>query len=395
MNSTETSKKLVIITSRFPFPLEKGDKLRAYYQLRDLSKTWEIHLIALSDVEVSDSDKAEVAPFCSSMHIYPISKWMGYLRVVLGLFGHRPFQTYYFKKWTYQRRVRQLLHEIQPDHILAQLIRTTEYVKDYHACNKTLDYMDILSAGVQKRISLAPRLLQPIYESEWKRLQKYEHVIYDYFEHHTIISSHDRDQLMHPQKNEVLVLPNGVDSYFLDFDNSSINKEFDICFIGNLSYPPNVEAVKFIALQLVPELKKRGLNLRILVSGANPSDEVLAFKDIITITGWVDDIRTSYAKSKVFIAPMFIGTGLQNKILEALALGLPCITTPLAYKAFEQAQGIIQVASDAVEFADEIMAQLKNHDDPNMQSERKMFIQTHYNWEQINANLNGLMGSKK
>lgn len=391
MNSTKTSKKLVFITSRFPFPIEKGDKLRAFYQLRDLSESWEIHLIALSDVEVTQTHREAIEPFCKNIHILKISKWMGYLRVLLGLFGQRPFQVYYFKKWSYQRKVKKLLHEIQPDHIFAQLIRTTEYVKDYHACPKTLDYMDILSAGVQKRIALAPKILQPIFDAEWRRLLKYEHIVFDYFEKHTIISEQDREQLMHSEKQRVVVLPNGVDDHFLNFETTQIEKDFDLCFVGNLSYAPNVEAVKFIANELVPALKKEGLDLRILVSGANPTTEVLAFKNQLTITGWVDDIRMSYARSKVFIAPMFIGTGLQNKILEALALGLPCITTPLAHKAFNGQSDVISVASDAQEFAREIRKQLESYKYASKIEDRQNFVKTYYDWREINAKLNELM----
>lgn len=391
MNSTTASKKLVFITSRFPFPIEKGDKLRAFYQLRDLSTSWEIHLISLSDVEVTEAHKSVVAPFCASIHVLRISKWMGFLRVFFGLFGQRPFQTYYFKTWRHKRTVNRLLKEIQPDHIFAQLIRTTEYVKNYHACPKTLDYMDILSLGVQRRIELAPKMLRPIYESEWRRLLKYEHIVFDYFEKHTIISAQDRDQLMHPDKDKVHIVPNGVDDHFLNYETTRISKIYDVCFVGNLSYPPNVEAVKFIANELVPELARRGVNLKILISGANPTSEVLSFSDKITITGWVDDIRESYAKSKVFIAPMFIGTGLQNKLLEALALGLPCVTTPLAQKPLNCDEEIVSIAENAHVFADAILNHLTDHDNPQKRESRKSFVERNFDWKQINKQLGNLM----
>lgn len=391
MNSTKTSKKLVFITSRFPFPIEKGDKLRAFYQLRDLSKDWEIHLISLSDVDVTEAHKMQVASFCASIHVLRISKWLGFLRVFFGLFGQRPFQTYYFKTWRHKRTVNRLLQEIQPDHIFAQLIRTTEYVKNYHACPKTLDYMDILSLGVQRRIELAPKMLRPIYESEWRRLLKYEHIVFDYFEKHTIISAQDRDQLMHPDKDKVHIVPNGVDDHFLSYETTGISKIYDVCFVGNLSYPPNVEAVKFIANALVPELARRGVNLKILVSGANPTSEVLSFSDKITITGWVDDIRESYAKSKVFIAPMFIGTGLQNKLLEALALGLPCVTTPLAHKPLNCDEEIVSIAENAQVFADTILNHLSDHDNAQKREARKSFVERNFDWKQINKLLGNLM----
>lgn len=395
MNSTRTSRKLVFITSRFPFPIEKGDKLRAYYQLRDLSQYWDIHLIAMSDVPVTDDHKAAVAPYCTSMHIFRLSPWMSYLRVLFGFLGHRPFQTYYFNRWYYRIRVQRLLEELKPDHIFAQLIRTTEYVKNYHACPKTLDYMDVLSAGVQKRMPLAPRILRPFYESEWRRLLRYEHVIYDYFEHHTIISDQDRNQIPHADKLDITVVPNGVDEYFLNYDVSAQEPEYDICFVGNLSYAPNVEAVKFIGNALIPEFARRGQKVNILISGANPSSELQIFQDTMTITGWVEDIRSSYARCKVFIAPMFIGTGLQNKLLEALALGLPCVSTPLAQKPLNCGQEIVATAENASEFVDQINVQLASWQNKEKRKMRQDFVRSNFNWPSVNAKLSDLLGSKK
>jgi glycosyltransferase involved in cell wall biosynthesis len=251
--------------------------------------------------------------------------------------------------------------------------------------------MDILSAGVQRRIELAPRMLRPIYESEWRRLLKYEHLIFDYFENHAIISVQDREQLMHPQKQKVHVLPNGVDEHFLNYENPGLCKDYDLCFVGNLSYAPNIEAVKFIVTELLPEFERRGVQFSVLVSGANPSAEVLRFSDLITITGWVDDIRESYARSKVFVAPMFIGTGLQNKLLEALALGLPCVTTPLAHKPLNCDEEIVAKAENSEEFATIILSLLADYDNLKKREMRKLFVQKNFDWKTINTTLNDVM----
>ena len=258
------SKKLVYITSRFPFPIEKGDKLRAYYQLRDLSKDWEIHLISISDIPVSDEHLEAIRPFCAKIHVLRINKWMGYLRALWGLFGRRPIQTYYFTSWKHKTRVKNLLKEIQPDHIFAQLIRSTEYVKNYHSCPKTLDYMDALSECVLKRIPLAPWSVRWVFKSEWRKLMLYENVIFEYFENHLIISAQDRAQMTHPKRDAIHVLPNGVNENFLNYTSTS-EPEFDICFVGNLSYPPNIEAVKFIVQEILPTASAKGEKLKCLI----------------------------------------------------------------------------------------------------------------------------------
>jgi polysaccharide biosynthesis protein PslH len=384
------SKKLVFITSRFPYPIEKGDKLRAYYQLRDLSKDWQIYLISVSDVAVSAEDLASVQPFCKEIHILRISKWMGYLRAIWGLFGRRPIQTYYFTSWKHKARVKSLLKEIQPDHIFAQLIRSTEYVKNYHSCSKTLDYMDALSEGVQKRISLTPFWLRWVFKNEWRKLMVYENVIFEYFENHLIISEQDRAQMTHPKRNDIYILPNGVNENFLNNQNPS-TPEYDICFVGNLSYPPNIEAVKFIVQEILPAAAAEGLHLKCLISGASAGPQIMQFQNQVTITGWVDDIRQSYTNAKIFVAPMFIGTGLQNKLLEAMALGVPCITTDLAHRAVGCDTETISLANNSAEFVKEIKHLLDEETSAKQAEKAKLFVSEGFNWKAINGKLSELM----
>lgn len=384
------SKKLVFITSRFPFPIEKGDKLRAYYQLRDLSKDWEIHLISISDIPVSDEHLEAIRPFCAKIHVLRINKWMGYLRAFWGLFGRRPIQTYYFTSWKHKTRVKNLLKEIQPDHIFAQLIRSTEYVKNYHSCSKTLDYMDALSEGVQKRIPLAPWSVRWVFKSEWRKLMLYENVIFEYFENHLIISAQDRAQMTHPKRDAIHVLPNGVNENFLNYTSTS-EPEFDICFVGNLSYPPNIEAVKFIVQEILPTASAQGVKLKCLISGANAGPQIMQFQNQVSITGWVDDIRRSYTNAKIFVAPMFIGTGLQNKLLEAMALGVPCITTDLAHRAVGCDAETISLANNNEEFVTEIKRLLEKEARAEQAEKAKIFVSEGFNWHAINARLSELM----
>jgi len=391
LNSTKVSKRLVFISSRFPYPIEKGDKLRAYYQLKDLSKDWEIHLISLSDRHVEEKDLAAIKPFCKEMHVLRISKWLGYLRVFFGLFGSRPLQTYYFTTLLHKIKVNRILKNTKPDHIFAQLIRTTEYVKNYHNCPKTLDYMDALSAGVQMRISLSPLIVRWLFTLEWRRLRHYENVIFEYFEKHIIIASQDREQLIHPKRHSIHVFPNGVNESFLNYNASEQIKIFDLCFVGNLSYQPNIEAVKYLVNDILPALEKRGKKLSVLISGANPTSAVKQFQNKVTLTGWVDDIRSSYTQSKIFVAPMFIGTGLQNKLLEAMALGLPCITTPLAHKALGCDSDTVSIAKNADEFADEIIRLLENENNQHQALRARAFIAQNFNWTIINASLSETM----
>lgn len=336
MNSSSTyRKKLVIILSRFPYPLEKGDKLRAFHQIKELSKKYQITLIATSDTKVHKDSIEQLRKYCATIYILRLNIISIVVNVLFQFFTNKPFQIGYFYSSKNNARIRSILQELKPDHIFCQLIRVSEFVKNYHDCPKTLDYMDALSKGIERRIKKAPFYSKWIFRSEAKRLGIYERQIFDYFEHHVIISEQDRELILHPNRKNIICIPNGVDSSF--FEKIKIKKDKDLIFIGNMSYAPNIEACHYIANNILPLLnsnkeKKHSL----LISGANPHSSIVRLakeNSEIEITGWVNDIRKSYSRGKIFIAPMMIGTGMQNKLIEAMAMGIPCITTSLANNA--------------------------------------------------------------
>jgi glycosyltransferase involved in cell wall biosynthesis len=301
-----------------------------------------------------------------------------------------PFQVrFFYQKWI-QKEINQILKDLQPSHIYCQLIRSSEYIKNYHSCPKTLDYMDALSKGMERRIDHVWGIKKWIFSSENKRLAKYERLIFDYFENHTIISKQDRNYIMHPQREKITLVPNGVDNQF--FETFSAEKKFDLVFTGNMGYPPNIDAAMLIEKEIVPELSARDLSLKCLISGANPHPSLKAESTAnFQVNGWVEDIRESYASAKIFIAPMMIGTGLQNKLLEAMAMGLPCVTSTLANNALlAKPEKEILIANDPKTFAKQIERLLN---DPvlykNVSEAGRQFVKENYQWSSANAVLVG------
>ncbi len=378
--------KLAIFLSRFPFPLEKGDKLRAYYQIKELSKTNRIYLFAVSDTYVSDESRDELKAYCEEIHIHILGKLGIIMRLIICLFGNKPFQTAYFHSSIAQKNINKLLSVWKPDHIYCQLIRMSEYVKNYHTCPKTLDYMDALAKGMERRYSIAPWHSKWLFKMEFMRLKSYEQRIFNYFENHTIISEQDRKHISHPEKDKIIVVPNGVDEKFFEKVNEA--KEYDLLFVGNMSYQPNVQAVEYISDKILSQRK----NLNLLVSGAAPTAAIqkLALKNSkIKITGFVADIRTSYAKGKIFIAPMMIGTGQQNKILETMAIGVPCITTTLSNNAIHAEHLVsILIADTEIDFLKYIDLLLENTElYEQIAQNAKEFVAKNYTWQKTTQKL--------
>lgn len=350
---------ILAILSRVPYPLEKGDKLRAFNLLKQLSKSNKIILFCLSDKAVHADAVSQLSEFCDSVHIYHISIFSIIWGVILSFFKGLPLQTGYFYNYFAKKKLKQIVDETKPEHIFCQLLRVAEYVKNFDI-PKTIDYQDVFSKGMQRRAEVSSWFLKPLFLLEYKRLFKYENKIFEIFDNKLIISEPDRVLIPHPEKKDIIVIPNGIDTEY--FKPNKVKKEFDILFTGNMSYLPNVIGAEMLALEILPLLHIKKPDIKLLLAGANPASRVKALQnDKIFISGWVDDIRECYNKSSIFVAPMMIGTGLQNKLLEAMAMGLPCITTSLANEALGAKENFeILVSNTPKEFAENIIKLMDN-----------------------------------
>jgi len=386
--------KIFVLLSRFPYPLEKGDKLRAYNQIKQLSKNHEIHLCALSDIVVKEKYRNALDPFCKSVTIIDIRKPQIAFNILKAFVSGKPLQAGYFYSSKARKIINRLIDDIKPDHIFCQLIRVAEYVKD-KPIPKTIDYQDVFSKGVERRSHTASFYLKPILKSEHKRLLKYENEVFDLFDNKTIISIPDRDLIPHPDKEKIAVVINGVDTDF--FRPVKAEKEYDLVFTGNMGYPPNVNASLYLANEILPLVRKQKPDVTLTLAGASPHADVKALEsDSIHVTGWVDDIREYYAKARIFIAPMQIGTGLQNKLLEAMAMKIPSITSPLANSALEAKPGKeILVGNNPEEFANHIIRLLEDKEfSENLAEQGYRFVHENYNWESATKKLEELIVKK-
>ncbi len=390
----ESKENILFIVSRFPYPLEKGDKLRAFYQLKELSRQFNVTLVCTTDIPVSKKHEQIVSEFCSSIHLFQLTKSGLIFQLLKTILGSKPLQVHYFYRKSIQRKINAIIAESNPKHIYCQLIRVSEYIKNQHHIPKTLDYMDALSKGMERRIQTESWYKKWFYRLESKRLKDYERRIFDYFEYKTIISEQDRKLIQHPNNQQIVIVPNGIDHSF--FETLSIEKDYDLVFTGNFSYAPNIEAAVYLAEEILPRLHKKGLFCKLLLSGASPAKRILELQsEFITVTGWVDDIRTSYQRSRIFVAPLFIGTGLQNKLLEAMASGLPCITTPLSNNALGGVDGEnILLAEDIDSFVEKITQGLVIEGNfSSIALHGKYYIELLYSWEKQTLKLLQLLRS--
>lgn len=374
--------KIAFILSRVPYPLTKGDRLRAYHQIRTLSEHNKIYLYSL--VEGGDTTEAigHLSQFCEEVNLYKLSKFGQLMELGKGLLGNKPFQVHYFFQKPIAKRISDSISKQKLDAIYFQTLRTAEYAEYIDHDNKVLDYMDAFSAGMKRRITKNSFIKKLFVRSEYKRLKNYEQIIFKNFNAHCIISKADKNELQLPSLKLVL---NGVDTDYFLADNT-VPKKYDLLFVGNMNYPPNIDCCEFIVHNILPQLDD---SVTLMLAGINPHQRVKALaSDRVIVTGYLEDIRTAYNQSKIFLAPLQIGRGLQNKILEALAMDLPCIVSDLAYAAFGQNSDLPLVSCN--EISDYIIA-INNHLQGKTQNGFKYtgreFVLNHYNWKAQNDHL--------
>ena len=401
MSAIEQKPRLAVLTPRFPLPLNKGDRLRIFHQLAVLHHHFEVDLHCLSFRQVSAAEIESLQDRCSRVTVHRLSLLKAAFRMLWAPLSRRPFQVLLFTERVLIRRIRKAILEGQPDVLLAQMVRMAEYVKDLDAVPHVLDIMDTLHAGAEREAERAPWWKRPLRLEEGRRLLRYEHRMPQYFDACTIISEQDRQLLPHPARDEVHIVPNGVDLDFFSTSNPippmdiGRPRTFDVAFCGNLGCSPNVVAARFLAREVAPAFQElTGKPLNILISGAQPSAAVRSLHSThVHIAGDVADIRSAYLAAPIFVAPMLVNTGLQNKLLEAMALDRACLTTPRALAALGCDTGsAVVTAEDASGFAKAISALLQDADERDrMATDGSRLVQENFSWSAASVTLVALL----
>ncbi|HMN05658.1 MAG TPA: glycosyltransferase [Flavobacteriales bacterium] len=388
--------KLLVVLSRMPYPLEKGDKLRAYHLVKRLAENNEVYLFCLSDRRTRPEHEEHLREFCSHLQVVRIPWWRILLRLVTAPFSRLPFQVSYFHHGHAQQAIDQVMATFGPDHVLCQLVRTTEYVRHRYGLPKTLDYMDTLSKGVERRAGNAFFPFKHLLKAETRRLIRYENLMFDLFDNQVIISAQDRDLLYHPDRDRMVVVPNGVDTEY--FQPRVQEKEYDLLFTGNMNYPPNIDSAHYLVHRVLPLVQAVRPETTLLIAGVDPDQRVrrlAAHNAQVTVSGWVKDIRTAYASAHIFVAPMQIGTGLQNKLLEAMAMEMPCVTSHLANNAIGATPGeAILIGHEPEEYAKHILHLLDHATDrERLAREGNRFVRNNFDWDAAAGRLGKLMAA--
>lgn len=375
--------KLLMALSRFPFPLDKGDKLRAYHQLKYLGSRHELHLICLSEGAVDAEDKKEIEQYCASLKVIALTSWQSSSKVVKAVLSDLPYQVAYFTNPSVRQSISDCIETRNIDVCYFQLIRMGENIPFESSCKFYIDYMDAFSTNMQRRLPYYSGIKKTVFKSEVKRVRRYEKEILAKVDGASFITETDAAIL---NDNSVDIIANGVDESFFEENFEGRSFEYDIIFTGNMSYHPNVQAALFLVKKILPELKTKGFDAKVCIAGTSPSKEVqtLAAGNVV-VTGRVPDLKPYLRKSRLFVAPLFSGSGLQNKLLESMAMSLPTLSTPLANQALGAPKQALGECPDLESFVREIFKISKDEVSAKQLARNgHAYVREGYQWSNFN-----------
>lgn len=385
--------KILVVLPRFPYPLEKGDKLRAFNQIRSLAALGnEVSLFCVSHTCVTEEQKAQLAPYCKEIEVVKLHKPVCCFWSARNFFVNKSIQIGYWDSKRSRKAYKAFEARVEPDVIYSQMVRTMPLVSR-SPIPKVMDFQDALSMNMERRMTMhRPGFKHFAYHFEFKMLRSTEYNSFSIFDALTIISEPDSEAIPHRKNGEINIVPNGVDfDYFKPLERE---KKYDIVFCGNMQYQPNVDASKFLVNEVMPYVWKVIPDAKLLLAGATPVREVKKLaSDNVIVSGTVDDIRECYASAKTFVAPMRIGSGLQNKLLEAMAMQIPCVTSSIANHALGAEAGKeVLVADKPEDIADHIIDLLQQDQVRNeMAKNGYEFVKKNYCWEKFGQQLNDIL----
>lgn len=342
--------KVLFLANRIPYPPFRGDKLKIYNLSKRLQNTHELYLIAFVENKKELEYKKELDGIFKEVHLILQPKWKSYLNSALNLLGKQPFQLAYFKSAAMKNCLHDFLKSHSIDVIHTQHLRMSQYTKDLTSYKRILDLPDAYSLYWERRKSVQRPWFNRIFDAmESKRVIEAEKVVHQY-DLNLVCSVEDRDHLLQLHKGApVDLLRNGVDLDTFQYKNHDYSRNSTLLFTGNMDYAPNVDAVIYFVNNLLPKLRVDYPNVKLVIAGQRPVKQVLELvNEYIEITGFVPDISEMYQDADVVIAPLRFGAGTQNKVLEALAMGVPVVCTDIGFKGLEieSGQGVLHAAND-------------------------------------------------
>ncbi len=379
--------KLLFLANRIPYPPYRGDKLKIYNLAKRLKGKHELHLLTFAQTKAEFEYKKDLEQIFTSVQLVYLPKWRSALNCLNGFWDTKPFQVLYFQSAEMRRLVKTTLQQHQFDAVHVQHLRMAPYLAGERSVPRILDLPDAFSLYWERRNQVPRGLLRKHFEQmEQKRVFRYENVISSY-DLALTCSIEDLEYLRQQHHVDNLgLLPNGVDLETFSSSAHDYSRSDTLLFTGNMDYAPNVDAVVYFREQILPLIWERHPHVQFVIAGQRPVKKVndLAGPQV-QVTGFVRDLAAVYDSASVVVSPLRFGAGTQNKVIEAMAMGVPVVCSQVGFRGLgiESGSGAFMETQPA-EFANRVSQLLDDEQLRRMTGEKgRAVAQTSFNWDLI------------
>lgn len=381
---------VLMLVHRMPLPLFKGDKVRSYHLLRHLQERHRVFLGTFIDDPNDEQYLPELSRLCPDLHVSRLRPGLAKLRSLSSLFRGEPLTLGYYRDASLRRWVAATVSRQHIDAVLVFTSAMAQYMPE--GITTLVDFVDVDSAKWAKYASEHRWPMSWVYAREGWRLATFERKVAQRARHSFFVTAHEVDlfKSIAPECHaSVGVLRNGVDAVFFAPDTGRSSpygsNERTLVFTGSMDYLPNIDGVRWFVSAVLPSLLKAWPTLRLYIVGRNPAPQVLALADDhVVVTGTVQDVRPYLQYADVVVAPLRLAGGIQNKILEAMAMGKAVVTVPSCAHAVgaSQEQGLVR-AADAKAFSEAVgrLLSLSPGEARRLGSAAREFVLEHCQWD--------------
>lgn len=386
---------ILYLCHRIPFPPDKGDKIRSFHHIESLGARHRVHVATFIDSAEDERHVPELARRCASLCVDRRTAMTNLGRAAVALLTGEPFSVACFRSRAVARGVERVLREERIDLALAFSSGMAQYVEHTLGIARVIDFVDVDS---EKWRAYAARDRGPlgwIYAREADLLLRHDARIARTFDRSLFVS--ETEAALFRERTgaaNVSAIPMGVD---LEYFHPTAEPPHHpvLAFVGMMSYMPNVDAMRFFVEEALPLIRRQVPDVRLLIVGRDPTPAVRALADPprIEVTGGVPDVRPYLRQAAVAIAPFRISRGMQSKVLEAMASGLPVVGTRLAFQGIPAGEGDgIQTAERPEDLAAAIVRLLEDPAQRSARGERaRRYIERNHRWADHGEALEALL----